>query len=487
MSIQPKDEADAPRDGAADESAAPGTLARLRQIMDAAGVEMPAERDARAALATGFLEATREAKRESRAELRERLANGPKKKAEPSKTPFQAEKPSIAVRPVVGPARRRRRHRVMLWALIAIFVLPTALAAAYLFGRAEDQYLSVAGFTVRSDNSTAGVDLLGGLASLGGGSTNSDADILFEYIRSPGLVARIDGELPLREMWSVPWVAPENDPLASFLAGGDPVFALPPRVTIEGLHDHWLRKVEVALDDATGLIQLSVLAFRPEDAQRISEAVIAASSELINELSAQARADATRYAEDELAAAEARLTAARQALTAFRTETRIVDPLADIQGQMGLLASLEQQLTEALIEADLLADQTREGDPRLDQAQRRIEVIRERIEEERARFSASDGPRIAGRDYASVVAEFERLAVDREFAEAAYTASLAALDSARAEAQRQSLYLAPFVRPTLAEAAEHPRRLLLLGTVALFCFLAWAITTLVYYAVGDRR
>ncbi|MGR3540507.1 MAG: sugar transporter [Hasllibacter sp.] len=456
----------------------PGSMARLRQILAAAGIELPEDPAARRALAAGYAKATREAQR----------AAGPKRPAAPGRpTPFKAEAPAIPVRPVVGPARRRKRHRVLIWAFFAIFVLPTIAAGAYLYGRATDQYASRAGFTVRSDDSAPGIDLLGGLAALGGGSTNADAEILFEYIRSPELLREIDAELPLREMWTIPWRADDPSPVASLMAGGDPVFALAPNASIEELHDYWRRMVRVELDDGTGLVELSVTAFRPDDARDVARAVLDRSSALINALSAQARADATRYAEDELAAAEARLTAARQALTSFRSETRIVDPLADIQGQMGLLASLEAQLTEAMIEADLLAEQTRQGDPRLDQAVRRIEVIRERIEEERARFSAEDGPQIAGRAYATVVAEFERLAVDREFAEAAYTAALAALDASRAEAQRQSLYLATFVRPTLAETPEFPRRAVLLGLFALFSFLAWAIATLVYYAVRDRR
>ncbi len=55
-----------------------------------------------------------------------------------------------------------------------------------------------------------------------------------------------------------------------------------------------------------------------------------------------------------------RLKAAREALTAFRLANQIVDPNADIQGQMGLLNTLQAQQAEALIEFDLLrADRQR--------------------------------------------------------------------------------------------------------------------------------
>ncbi|NCT11795.1 MAG: sugar transporter, partial [Rhodobacterales bacterium] len=54
-------------------------------------------------------------------------------------------------------------------------------------------------------------------------------------------------------------------------------------------------------------------------------------------------------------------------------------------------------------------------------------------------------------------------------------------------ANRQSRYLAAYIRPTLAEKSEFPQRELMLGIVALFSFLIWAILSLVYYALRDRR
>ena len=53
-----------------------------------------------------------------------------------------------------------------------------------------------------------------------------------------------------------------------------------------------------------------------------------------------------RYAEQDLADAVARLKTARESLVRFRTRTQIVDPESDLQGRMGVLASLQQQLAQ---------------------------------------------------------------------------------------------------------------------------------------------
>ena len=266
----------------------------------------------------------------------------------------------------------------------------------------------------------------------------------------------------------------------------DPIFSFDPAGSIEDLTTYWQRMVRISYDANSGLMELRVLAFDPIAAQQIADAIVEKSSTMINNLSAIARADATRYARADLDLAVERLKQAREALTAFRISNEIVDPTADIQGQMGLLNLLQSQQVEALIDFDLLRDATSDRDPRLVQARRRLDIIEARIREERRKFGVGiDGEN--GSSYAETIAGFERLTVDREFAEQAYAAAQASFDGARAEANRKSRYLAAYITPTLAERAEFPNRPLLIGIVALFSFLGWSIMALSYYALQDRR
>lgn len=405
-------------------------------------------------------------KRELRREARQARLEAEKARAEAAADP-------VVVRPLASPAKVRKRH----WGLVLSFGLmvlaPAGAASWYLYTRAVDQYASTLGFTVRSEDISSASDLLGGLGSTLGGGANNDAEILYEYIRSQEIVRRIDDKLDLRGLYSR---YHEVDPLLSFDSDG----------TIEDLVDYWERMLRISYDSGSGLIEMRVLAFDPQEAQAIAQEIYRESSETVNELSAVAREDATRYARADLDLAQERLKEAREALTAFRVENQIVDPAADIQGQMGLLNTLQGQLAAALIELDLLRDNTGESDPRAVQAQRRIDVIRARISQEREKFGV-DGQGPAGESYATTISEFERLSVEREFAETAYTAALAAYDAARAEADRQSRYLATYIQPTLSERSQFPQREMLIGIVALFGFLAWAISSLVYYSLRDRN
>lgn len=378
------------------------------------------------------------------------------------------------IRKPVGAATFRRRHLGLILSFFLIVVLPVSAATFYMLLIAKDQYSSLTGFTVRKEEGSSASSLLGGLAGLAGSSGASDGDILYKFIHSQALIRSIDENIGLRDHYGAYW-------------SGDPVFALKPGASIEDLESYWNRVVRVSYDKGSGLTELRVQAFTPEKAREVAIETVRLSQNMINALNEHAREDAMRYARSDLTEALARLKASREALTTFRSTNQIVDPESDIQGRMGVMNNLQQQLAESLIQLDLLTGSTSEGDPRLRQAERLITVIRERIASERSQLSSGGSQEGGtGDDYPRLIAEYEGLVVDRVFAEENYRAALAALDLARANASRQSRYLATYIEPTLAQTSEYPRRMTIIGMVILFLTLGWSIMALVYYSIRDR-
>ena len=396
------------------------------------------------------------------------VPEGVKPKA-PKKPRKKKDLSEVYVQPVAPKASMRKRHWGLVTSFVLMVLIPLVLVAWYMWGKAIDQYASTAGFTVRSEEAGAATDLIGGIASqIGGSSTQTDTDILYEFIQSQRLVARMQEQFDIRAIYSQ-----HRDK--------DPVFTIWEDATIEDLLWYWGRIVSVAYNQSSGLMEMRVQAFDPQQAQDIATAVLAESQILINALNEQAEADTVSYAESDLEAALVRLKGAREELTRFRIRTQIVDPLTDLASRQGVVANLEQQLAAALIEQDLLLEQTSSDDPRLVQARRKIEVIRERIAQERLNTSSGDG------NYPNLLAEYESLQVDREFAEQGYQASLAALDIARTNAARQSRYLATYAPPTLPQTAEYPRRTLTVALAAMFLMLVWSIVVLIYYSIRDSK
>lgn len=372
--------------------------------------------------------------------------------------------------PTAKPTRLKQRHWILAFSFLVLVILPSFVVGVYLYKIAVDQYSSTVGFSVRSENTNPAVELLGGITELST-SSSSDTDILYEYIQSQELVAKLDKWLDLRAIFS----KPENDPYFSF----------DPELPIEDLVAYWKRMVKIYYDSGTKLIELRVLAFDEQDAQDIAFAIFDESSNLINELSAIARDDTIKYAKSELEIAVDRLKDARQQLTKFRNRTQFIDPSQGASGQQNILDSLRNQLSEALIDLDLLKESTLISDPRIIQAQLKINVISARIIEEQKKIGLVGEH--GGSKMADLVGEYESLAVDLEFAEQAYIAALSSYNVAIAEAQRKSRYLAAFVKPTLAESSEYPQRFTLLGLTSLFLVIGWGILMLFYYSLRDRR
>ncbi len=375
------------------------------------------------------------------------------------------------IKPTAGTAQVRRRHGLLVLSFVLLVLLPIGITAFYLWGKAVDQYASTVGFSVRREEAGSALGLLSGISALSK-SSSSDTDILYEFLQSQKLVADMEVKLGLRAMWSKP--------------EGDPIFTFDTKGSIEDLVDYWARMVRISYDSTSGLLEVRVLAFSPTDATAIATALFNESSDMINDLSTIAREDAIRYSREELETAQDRLKAAREAITKFRVINQLVDPATDIQTQAGLLGGLQSQLTAAQIEVDLLGESTQASDPRLLQAKRRVEVIEVRIAAERSKVGIGPEGEV-GDAYASLVGDYERLAVDREFAERSYVASLASYDEALAEARRKSRYLAAHILPTTAEVARYPERLTLTGVIAVFLLLAWSIGALVVYSLKDRR
>lgn len=405
----------------------------------------------------------------------EKRSNRPTKpepsKPEPSKPEATKNDAShYVVAPTVSPAQMRPRHYGVIVSFFMLVVVPTLSYSWYIWTRSADQYQSDVGFGSRTEEAGSTFDFLGAL----GGTTQSgskDMDILNQFIVSQELVAKVDAEVDLRAMYT----KAENDPLNAFHPEG----------TIEDLVKFWERMVLVNYDNATGLMNLEVFAFDPVDAKKIAEVVLVESTNIINELSKTAQEDITRYSKESLAATEAKLAEARLAVLDFQIRNSIVDPSNVIANQLSVVSTLNQQLAGAQIELDMIAGTVPEKDPRIALLNRRIEVIRNRISEEQSKVGAAADSTSPG--FANLMADFERLKVEQDFAQQAYLSALAAHDQALTDAQHKTRYLSTYVAPTLAESSTAPNRPMTAFLVALIASILWAVIVLVYYALRDRR
>ncbi|WP_407330960.1 capsule biosynthesis protein [Enterovibrio sp. 27052020O] len=352
---------------------------------------------------------------------------------------------------------------------IAVVIAPTLIAACYYLFIAANLYVVESRFSVKG-NEMQQFDMLSGLAGIpASGGSATDSYILQEYINSHEVVSAVSKNIDINKMFN----HEDADWLSSL--GNDK--------TREETVDYWRKRVTVSFDPTTTIITLKVRAFTASDSELLSKEIIKQSEKLINTLSERARGDDLKFAEQEVERAEGRVSAARVSMNAFRNLVQDLDPTQTAAAKMTIIAELESQHTASQAELKGMQGYMNESAPAVLNLKRKIAALTSQINKERDGIAGSnqDGMALSG-----VFADYEPLLVEREFAEMAYTSSLASLEAARVEAARKHRYLATFVAPSSPDEALEPHRIKSIATVFLAALIAWAIGLLGLGVVRDH-
>ncbi|SDR44850.1 capsular polysaccharide transport system permease protein [Pseudovibrio sp. Tun.PSC04-5.I4] len=379
------------------------------------------------------------------------------------------------------PQQLRRRLLALSFALMVF--LPSLLGTAYFLVIASDRYSSTIGFSVRGmDGTSAGGDFLGALTGLASvGTTTTDSYILMSYLEGREVVERLSEDEGIRKHFS-------KDSI-------DFIYRLDPAAPIEDFVSYWGSLITTSFDNTSSIIEVEVQAFTPEMTERIASRVLSYSAGLVNSLSKDARKDAVKFAEEEVLRAELSLKMTRMRMKNFRNNESSIDPTRNAEVQIELIAGLEKKLLETRSRLATLIGTIDESSPTIRQLRKQEEVLATQIIGKRDEISGKapaldTSPGISVNDrlssLSSLLADYEELVLEQEFAQQAYTISLAGLERSRAEADRQQRYLAVFNPPSKPQQAIYPRRLinsliLFLGLVAV-----WALAIVMTYSIRDH-
>jgi capsular polysaccharide transport system permease protein len=358
---------------------------------------------------------------------------------------------------------------------LLLVILPTLLAALYFYAVAAPQYVSEARFVVnsRSSDANAQMSAMRGLAgaALGGfgGAASGEANSVRDFLTSLDAVKEADDRLDLISLWR----RPEADFLAR-LWDTEP----------ELLTRYYNSMVNVTLDPTTNVTTLRVRSFRPQDSLTLAEALLESAEALVNRLSERARNDTLRLAQQEIDIAERRVLESRSAMVRFREQERDLDSAGTAQAAVALRGQLEAALAQARAELTERLQFMRPDNPALQVTRNRIEALERQIVAERARHTDTTAV-VDNAVLSRQLAAYERLMLERQFADQQLASATASLESARVEAQRQHLYLARIVQPNLAVYPLYPRKLTNLASIFVVLATAYGIGWLLI--VGMRE
>lgn len=365
----------------------------------------------------------------------------------------------IDLRELTGPAVRsnivqRLRQRFTL-PFTLLVLLPTLMTSVYFGLIAADRYVAELRYVVRSPQSLTASQLTGILQSAGNAYAGDAGHAINAYLTSRDALHDLIGDLNLRQIYA----SPIADHFSRFprLLGPN---------SDEALFEYYQSMLSVKLDKTTGITTVEVQAFTPHEAKDIANGLIRRAEDLSNRLTLRLRSDLVKTAEEEVARARERSLDALARLTEFRNREQTVDPTRYSMALVETIAKLSLELAQLRAQQDELQRASPQS-PQLATLVNRIQAFEEQIRRER---QALAGP---ANSMAPQIAEYERLQLEREFADRLLSATVGSLETARQDAQRQQVYVELVVSPRAPDYPTRPYRVFwALASFAVFalCF-----------------
>jgi capsular polysaccharide transport system permease protein len=364
-----------------------------------------------------------------------------------------------------------RRHFLFF---LTVF-LPTALSIFYFGFYASDIYVSQSSYVVRSPSQkTVGQTGLGavlqGASGLSGfARAPDDVHAVAEYIASRDALDKLQEKFDVRAWWS----APSVDIFQRF----DP---LEWNHSNEKLFEYYPRRIHVFVNEKSGITTLKVSSFGPDQAESINSLLLKEAERIVNLLNERGRTDLIRFAQNEVRLAEDKAKAAADGLSEFRNSQAVVDPEKQTALHFEQIARLQEELIRTrgqLTQLRVFAPDS----PHPPALELRAQTLETEIAGETEKITGGEN------SLASKAAEYQRLQLEREFADRQLAIAMTALEAARNEAQRQQLYLEAIERPDRPDTAIYPKRLRGILTTLTMGIIAWGILAMLTAGIKEHQ
>ncbi len=353
--------------------------------------------------------------------------------------------------------------------LLITTIIPTALAILYFGLIASDVYISESRFVVRSPErqSNSGFGML--LKGAGFSRSQDDSYTVQDFMLSRDALKELTDKLKVDNKYS----SSSIDPISRF-AG------LSLDNSFEALHRYYQKKVEIQLDSASSISTLTVRAFTAEDSAQINEQLLEMSEGLVNQLNERGRQDMIRFASKEVGEAEKKAKAAALVLSSYRNQKGVIDPERQSTIQLQQVAKLQDDLIATKAQLAQLRSFTKDN-PQIPSLQRRMETLQSEIDGENNKVAGGE------RSLAFKAAEYQRLQLDRDFADKQLASAMASLEQARNDAVRKQLYLERIVQPSKPDMAMEPQRVRGILTTLVLGLISWGILTMLIAGIKEHQ
>jgi len=365
--------------------------------------------------------------------------------------------------------RARRGLPKVDWLLLVTVIIPTTLAILYYGFLASDVYVSESRFVVRSPDkpSVSGLGVL--LKSAAFSNAGDEIYAADEYIQSRDALRALNrGNAIVR--------AYGNEKVSVF----DRFDPLGMDGSFEELFNYFRKKVRVDYESTSSITTLTVRAYSPHEAQKFNLQLLGLAEDTVNRLNRRGRADVIQLSEQEVQDAEEASRQAALALAQFRNASGIIDPEKQATVQLQMISKLQDELIGSRMQMLQLQAMAPENP--------QIPILRVRVSGLSREIDRQLGI-VAGnrRSLSATAARYQRLELEREFADKRLAAAMTSLQDARAEARRKQAYVERIAQPSIPDEAQEPRRLRGIFATFVLGVIAWAILSMLLAGVREHH
>lgn len=352
---------------------------------------------------------------------------------------------------------------------LLLVVLPTLVATIYYGLIASDVYVSESRFVVRSPDkpSVSGIGVF--LKSAGFSNAGDEIYAADEYIQSRdalralnrnGAVVRAYGNRDIS-------IFDRFNPL-----GWDGSF--------EKLFEYFGKRVRVDYETTSAITTLTVRGYTPQDSQKFNRQLLELAEDTVNRLNRRGRQDVIQLSEQEVQSAEEAARQAALALAQFRNASGIIDPEKQAAVQLQMVSKLQDELIGSRTQLLQLRAMAPEN-PQIPILEVRVAGLSREIDRQ---LGIVAGNR---RSLSATAARYQRLQLEREFADKRLGAAMTSLQDARSEALRKQAYVERIAQPSLPDEALEPRRLRGIFATFVLGLVAWAILRMLLAGVREHH
>ena len=362
----------------------------------------------------------------------------------------------------------RQRGRFFKLALVLVVLVPTVASSLYYGLIASNRFVSEAQYVVRgvSTQRATGVDIL--FRTLGISRAVDDTNAVQNYLLSRDAVRALEAKVPLRRIFST----------ASADWGSR--FPRPWRDdSFESLYDYYRDRVQIVTNSKSGITELAVATFRPEDSVTIAVALLEVAEEMVNRLNERARNDLVDAARREVQQSEAALLEVQKHLTAYRNSELVVDPMKNSAAILETIGALTNDVAQASARLSEV-ESTTPNSPLRHGLRAQLTALQQQITNLRSLLAGDE------KALATNLSIYERLTLERSLADNRLGAATTAYIAAQQEAQRKQIYVERVVSPNLSDESTAPRRLHAVATVFTVCVTFFAVMWIILVGAKEH-